>query len=331
MTHPQTTSPVRREILLAAVAATLTPWAQAQGAPWPNRPVKVVVSSAAGGPTDLFARLFAEQMSKTFGQPFVVENRVGANGLIGNDAVAKSAPDGYTLLFTFAAAVAMNHALLPKLPYDTFKDLQPVAQIGATGTLLAVTPSFPANNIREFIDHVKANPGKFNYGSWGQGSGGHLSMEALSHAAGLKLNHVPYKSIPQVITDMLNGNLQVAFVDPFTPMQHIRSGKIRPLMISGTRRGPALPDVPTMTEVGYRFDADAWFGLFFPGGTPGAITQRVNEEVARFLRLPDTAARFTALNMPFSPIKTVEQFTQTVKDDVATWSAIIKTANIKPE
>jgi tripartite-type tricarboxylate transporter receptor subunit TctC len=331
MTHPSTTTLTRRDIVLAAMATTLAPLAQAQAAPWPNRPVKVVVSSAAGGPTDLFARLFAEQMTKTFGQPFLVENRVGANGLIGNDAVAKSAPDGYSLLFTFAAAVAINQALLPKLPYDTFKDLQPVAQIGATGTLLTVSPDFPARNIREFIDHVKLNPGKYNYGSWGQGSGGHLSMEALNHAAGLKLNHVPYKSIPQVITDMLNGNLQVAFVDPFTPLQHIRAGKLRPLLLSGTRRGPALPDVPTMTEAGYRFEADAWFGLFFPAGTPGAISQRVNEEVARILRLPDTVARFTALNMPYSPIKTVEQFTQTVRDDVATWSAIIKTANIKPE
>jgi len=331
MTQANKFRPARRDILLAAVSTAIAPLARAQGAAWPSRPVKLVVSSAAGGPTDMFARLFAEQMSKTFGQPFVVENKVGANGLIGNDAVAKAAPDGYSLLFTYAAAVAVNHALVPKLPYDTFKDLQPVAQIGASGTLLVVAPNFPARNIREFIDHVKANPGKYSYGSWGQGSGGHLSMEALNHAAGLQVVHVPYKSIPQIITDMMSGNLQVAFVDPFTSLPHIRSGKLRPLMISGTRRGPALPDVPTMTEAGYRFEADAWFGMFLPAGTPSAVTQRLNQEVTRIVRLPETMERFTALNMPDSPIKTVDQFTQTVKEDVATWSAIIKRANIKPE
>ena len=321
----------RRDLLCAALATMVVPAVHAQAAGWPARPVKMIVPSAAGGPTDLFARLFADHMAKTFGQPFVVENKVGANGLIGNDAVAKSSPDGYNILFTYAAAIAINPALLPKMPYDTFTDLQPVAQIGATGTLLVVTPDFPASNIREFIEHVKANPGKFNYGSWGQGSGGHLSMEALKHAAGLQLTHVPYKSIPPIFTDLLGGNLQVAFVDPFTSLPHIRAGKIRPLMISGTRRGPALPDVPTMTEAGYRFEADAWFGVFLPAGTPAAISQRLNQEISRISQMPETMARFTALNMPASPIKTVEQFTQTVRDDFMTWSAIIKTAKVQPE
>ncbi len=321
----------RRDLLCTALATMVAPAVHAQAAGWPARPVKLIVPSAAGGPTDLFARLFADQMSKTFGQPFVIDNKVGANGLIGNDAVAKSLPDGYNILFSYAAAIAVNPALLPRMPYDTFKDLQPVAQIGASGTLLVVTPDFPASNIREFIEHVKANPAKYNYGSWGQGSGGHLSMEALKHAAGLQLNHVPYKSIPPIFNDLLGGNLQVAFVDPFTSLPHIRAGKIRPLMISGTKRGPALPDVPTMTEAGYRFDADAWFGMFLPAGTPAAITQRLNQEISRIAQMPETTARFAALNMPASPIKTVEQFTQTVRDDFFTWSSIIKTAKVQAE
>ena len=156
-------------------------------------------------------------------------------------------------------------------------------------------------------------------------------MEALKQMAGLQMNHVPYKGIPQIITDLLGGNLQVAFVDPFTSLPHIRAGKLRPIVLSGTRRGPALPDVPTMTEAGYRFELDAWFGMFVPGGTPLAIAKRVNEEVNRIVQLPEIRARFTALNMPDSPIKSIEQFTQTVKDDTATWAAIIKTANVKPE
>lgn len=331
MTHRFDPAVTRRDILLASMAAALAPLARAQADRWPARPVKLVVPSSPGGPTDVFARLFAENMARTFGQPFVVDNKVGANGLIGNDAVAKAAADGYTLLFSYAGAISINQALLPKLPYDTDKDLMPVAQIGASGTLLAVTPDFPARNIREFVEHVRANPGKYNYGSWGQGSGGHLSMEALKQAAGLQMTHVPYKGIPQIINDLLGGNLQVAYVDPFTSLPHIRSGKLRPIVLSGTRRGPALPDVPTMTEAGYRFEQDAWFGMFLPAGTPLAIARRVNEEVNRIVQLPDIKARFTALNMPDSPIKSVEQFTQTVKEDTAAWAAIIKTANVKPE
>jgi tripartite-type tricarboxylate transporter receptor subunit TctC len=320
----------RRQFVCAAIAVGLAPLAHAQAA-WPSRPIKLIVPSAAGGPTDLFARLLAEHMAKTFGQPFVVDNKAGANGLIGNDLAAKSPGDGHTVLFSYAGAVAVNQALLPKLPYDTARDLVPVAQVGASGTLLAVSPDFPARTVQEFIAHVKANPGKFNYGSWGIGSGGHLSMEAFKHAAGLEINHVPYKSIPQIINDLLGGALQVAFIDPFTSLPHIRAGKIRPLMLSGTRRGPALPEVPTMTEAGYRFESDAWFGVFVPQGTPASIVQRLNQEVNRIVQLPEVSARFAALNMPESPIKSPEQFAQTVRNDIETWSRIVKTANIKPE
>ena len=322
---------VRRRLCAGIGTAVVVPRAFAQTADWPNRPIRMVVSSGAGGPTDVFARLFSEQMSRTFKQQIVVDNKPGANGIIGNDIVAKAPPDGYTLLFTYAAAVAINHVLIPKMPYDALKDLQPVAQIGAGGNLLVVTADFPAKNLREFIDLAKANPDKYDYASWGIGSGGHLAMEALKMQAGIKLRHIPYKTVPQIFPDLLGGNIKVAFVDSTTSLPHIRTGKIRPLVCSGTRRGPALPDLPTMTESGYKFDVDAWYAMFAPAGTPIPVVRRLNEEVNRVLRLPEVRARFTGLNMSEPPIKTVEQFAQTVRDDAAAWGEVIKAADVKPE
>ena len=321
----------RRRALAAGTALLAAPRAFAQTAEWPARSVRLVVPSGAGGPTDTFARLFAEQLAKVFKQQFVVDNKPGANGIVGNDIVAKATGDGYTLLFTYAAAVAINHTLIPKLPYDALKDLQPIAQIGAGGNLLVVTADFPAKTLKEFIDVVRAAPDKYDYASWGIGSGGHLAMEALKIGANLKIRHVPYKTVPQIFPDLFGGVIKVAFVDSTTSLPHIRAGKIRALVSSGTRRGPALADLPTMTESGIKFDVDAWYGMFAPAGTPMPLVRRINEEVNRFLAAADMRARFTALNMADPPIKTVEQFAQTVRDDIAAWGGVIKSANVKPE
>lgn len=321
----------RRRLLATGLGSLVSPLVWAQGADWPVKPIRLLVPSGAGGPTDTFARLIADQMVKTFKQPFLVDNKPGANGIIGNDLLAKAPADGYTLLFTYAAAVAVNHTLIPKLPYDALRDMQPIAQIGAGGNLLVVTSDFPAKTLREFVDLIRDNPNKFNYGSWGVGSGGHLAMEALKMQAGLRMNHVPYKTVPLILNDLVGGQINIGFVDSTTSLVHIRSGKLRPLLCSGTRRGPALPDVATMTELGYKFDVDAWYGMFAPSGTPSSIVRRVNEEVNRILMLPDMRARFTALNMPDPPIKTVEQFAQTVRDDIQAWGAVIKSADVKPE
>ncbi len=321
----------RRQLIGASAALLASPWLFAQEPDWPTRPIRLVVPSGAGGSSDTFARLFADQMSKTFKQPLIVDNKPGANGIIGNDIVAKAAPDGYTLLFSYAAAIAVNPALKPGLPYDTLKDLQPISQIGAGGGVLVVTSDLPVKNIQEFVALIKANPDKYSYGSWGVGSGGHLSMEALSIRAGLKMNHVPYKTVPLIINDLLGGQIKIAWVDPTTGLPHIRSGKLKALVAASTRRGPALPDVPTMTEAGYKFDVDAWYGMFAPAGTPMAIVRRLNQECIRILALPDIKSRFAALNMPEPPIKTVKQFTQTIRDDVEAWGAVIRTAQVKVE
>ncbi len=323
-------SPGRRLLVAAAVALSSSPLlAQVPG--WPTKPVRVVVPSGAGGPSDTFARIMAEHMSRTFKQPFVIDNKPGANGLIGNDLVAKATPDGYTLLFSYAAAIVVNHTLIPKLPYDTLKDLQPIAQIGAGGGLLVVTADFPAKTLKELVGLVKANPGKYDYASWGYGSGGHLAMEAIVMQAGLKMNHVPYKTVPLALNDLLGGQINIGWVDPSTALTHIRAGKLRPLATASTRRGPALPDLPTMSEGGIKFDVDAWYGMFAPVGTPAAIVKLVNEEANRILALPEIKARFNALNLPDPPIKTVEQFTQTVRDDIQAWGAVIKAADVRSE
>jgi tripartite-type tricarboxylate transporter receptor subunit TctC len=322
----------RRQFSVAALAAGAAPAAFAQAGEWPSaRPVRVVATGQAGAGTDLYARLFAEQMGKTFKQSFIIENKPGANGAIGNDYVAKAAPDGYTLLFSYAAAIAVNHALMPKMPYDALKDLQPIAQIGSGGNSLMVANDLPVNNLREFVALVKASPGKYDYGSWGIGSGGHLTMEALAVLAGLKMNHVPYKATSGLAQDMMGGVIKIAFLAVETAQTVQKAGKAKPIAMSGTRRAPNMPKVPTMTEQGFKFDIDSWYCLMAPAGTPMPIVRKLNEEVNRLLQDPAMGQRLVAMNftMP-APIKSVEQFTQTIRDDIEQWTRVIKAADIKP-
>lgn len=295
---------------------------------WPTRPIRLVVPASAGSGPDLFARPLAELLGKALGQPFVIDNRPGATGIIGNDIVAKAPPDGHTLLFTYAATVVINQTLQPKMPYDGLRDLAPVAQVGSGGNFLVVTPDFPARDLKSFVEHVRARPDVHDYASWGIGSGGHLTMEALKMQTGIRLRHVPYKTVPQILNDMQGGIVRVAFVDTSSSLALIRAGKLRALAISGTRRGPATPDVPTMTEQGYPFDTNSWYGMFAPAGTGTPIVQRLNAEVNRVLARPDMRERFLQLNMAMPPVKTADQFAQTVRDDVAVWGQVIRANHI---
>ncbi|WP_420995275.1 Bug family tripartite tricarboxylate transporter substrate binding protein [Cupriavidus sp. 30B13] len=320
-------------LLAAALAAgALAPFHAARAeAPWPARPIRLVVSSAAGSGTDLFARLLAERLGKSLGQTIVVDNRTGATGMIGNDMVAKAKPDGYTLLFTYAASVVINQTLQPKVPYDALRDLVPVAQVGAGGNLLVVSPDFPARDLKSFVAYMKGHPDSYDYASWGIGSGGHLTMESLKMQTGIKLRHVPYKTVPQILNDLQGGIIKVAFVDASSPLQLIRAGKIRPLALSGSHRGPALPELATMTEQGVRFDTDSWYGMFAPAGTPAPIVQRLNAEVNRVLADPAMRERFDQLNMAQMPAKTSEQFAQTVRADIQAWGEVIRVNRISAD
>ncbi|SCU83053.1 putative extra-cytoplasmic solute receptor [Cupriavidus necator] len=295
---------------------------------WPAKPIRLVVPAPPGGGTDLFARALAASLGKALGQTIVVDNKPGATGIIGNDTVAKASPDGYTLLFTYAATVVINQTLQPKLPYDGLRDLLPVAQVGAGGNFLVVTPDFPARTLKEFVAHVLKRPDAYDYGSWGIGSGGHLTMEALKMQTGMKLRHVPYKGVAQILTDMQGGVVKVAFVDTSSSLPLIRAGKLRALAVSGTRRAPATPDVPTMTEQGYPFDTDSWYGLFAPAGTSAAIVQRLNAEVNRLLADAPMRERFLQLNMGMAPPGSAEQFAQTVRGDVGVWGKVIQANHI---
>ena len=323
---------LRNLLTLCALAASLLAQPLAMAQAWPSKPVKVIVAGAPGSGTDLVARAFTDSLGKTFGQPFVVDNRAGANGLIGSEAAAKSAGDGYTILFTYAAAHVVNPVLLAKMPYDVNKDFAPIAQIGAGGNFLVVQSSLPVKDLKEFIAYAKSKPAdSLSYGSWGIGSGGHLSMEALNQQAGLKIKHAPFKSTADANTALLGGHIDVAFSATASSLPLIQSGKLRALAISGTFRAKQLPEIKTMTEQGVPFDLNAWYGVFAPAGTPMAIVNALNKEIMRLIAAPEMAERWNTLGFSEMPIKTAEQFNDTVKKELRDWGAIVKAGNIKAE
>jgi tripartite-type tricarboxylate transporter receptor subunit TctC len=330
--HHASSSLRRRSLLAGAAASLLALPARAQGpanSGWPQRPIRLVVPGPPGAGSDIFARMLGMALQAALGQPVVVDNKAGANGLIGNDAVAKAAGDGYTVLFTPSSAISINPIVQPKMPYDTLKDLVPVAQIGAAGILLIAHPSTGFKSLADMVRHAKANPDKLAYGSWGSGSTGHLAMEGIKAHYGLTMPHVPYKGAAQVVTDVLANNIGVAFADIASPVPHIRSNRLVALGCTGSARGPALPEVPTLTEQGYRFNVDGWYGVFVPAGTPREIVQRLNQEINRILATDEVVQKFAAQNMARPPIRSADQFAATVRQDIETWQNLAKVAKLK--
>jgi tripartite-type tricarboxylate transporter receptor subunit TctC len=321
----------RRILLAGAALVVLQARAQAPAAAsaWPARSIRLVVPGPAGAGSDIFARLIAAPLQEALRQPVVVENKAGANGLIGNDAVAKAPADGYTILLSPSSAIAINPIVQPKMPYDTQKDLLPVAQVGAAGILLVAHPSTGFKSLADLVRAARAQPGKLAYGSWGSGSTGHLVMEGIKAHFGLDMPHVPYKGVSPLVNDLLGGSIPVAFADIASPVPHIRSGKLVALGCSGSARGPALPEVPTLTEQGFRFDADGWYGIFVPAGTPREIVLRLNQQLNRILASDDIVQKFAAQNMPRPPIKNADQFAATVRQDIETWQGLAKIAKLK--
>ncbi|KAF7963567.1 ABC transporter substrate-binding protein [Cupriavidus sp. UYMU48A] len=298
---------------------------------WPARPVRMIIPSAGGSGPDGIARIFSERLSRELGQPVIVDNRPGANGVIGVDAVAKAAPDGYTLLFASSSSTVISQALQQKLPFDVTRDLVPVAQIFSGGIHLVVAPDLPAHNLKEFVALIKSHPGHYDYATWGPGSTGQLVMESLKKQQGLDIGHVPYKTISQIYQDLQGGRIKVAFVDATSSVPLIRAGKLRGIAITGSHRGPALPDLPTMTEQGYRFDTNAWYGVFVPKGTPMNIVEAVHRNILNTLAATELRERFAQLNMIDPPIKTAEEFARTVSADLATWRGIAHANSIRSD
>ncbi|WP_448678248.1 Bug family tripartite tricarboxylate transporter substrate binding protein [Delftia acidovorans] len=290
---------------------------------WPNRPIHFIVPYGPGQGTDIFARLISQELTKSLGQPIVVENKVGANGMIGADAVARAAPDGYTFMFGNASGTVMANALGYKTPYDLNRDFQPVAQIGVSGVLLVVRSDFPVSNLKDFVELIKKNPNKYQYATWGAGSSAHLVMESLKNQQNLKIGHVPYKAITQIAQDMLGGVINVGWMDATSAMAQIRAGSLKALAISGTFRVPQMPELQTMTEQGYAVGADGWYGLFAPAAVPKFIIERLNREVNAVMSAPHIKKRMYELNLANPPMKSVYEFAQTFQNDMVLWRDIV--------
>jgi tripartite-type tricarboxylate transporter receptor subunit TctC len=320
----------RRSALALTAAMMLSAGALANpSADWPSRPIKLIVPGPAGSGMDIYARMLQAPLQAALKQPVVIDNKAGANSIIGNDAVAKSAPDGYTFLFTPSSAIALNPIVQPKMPYDTLKDLLPVAQVGQSGILLIAHPSTGFKSLKDMVQYAKANPGKLAYGSWGNGSSGHLAMEGIKAHFGLDMPHVPFKGTAPLVNDLLGNNISVGFTDIVSPVPHVQAGKLTAIGATGSRRAPALPELPTVSEQGYKFDADGWYGVFAPAGTPKDIVRRMNEEINKILATEEMRQSFISKNMPAPPLKSAEQFAATVKSDVALWQGLAKSINLK--
>ncbi|WP_423459108.1 Bug family tripartite tricarboxylate transporter substrate binding protein [Ottowia sp. VDI28] len=325
---------IRRPTLAStafAAFSAMLPFAPAQAQDstrYPSKPVTIIVPTAPAGGTDTLARVFGEALSKSLGQPFVIDNRPGANGILGTEQAARAAPDGYRLLFTYAAAMVVNPSLYKKLPFDPLKDFASIAQIGRAGNLLLVRKNLPVNNLKEFVEYAKTHPGKLNYCSWGAGSGGHLAMESLIKQAGLKMTHIPYKGSMPCVQDLMGGQVDAAFADVSSTVGVVRAGSVKPVAYSGPSRLPSLPNVPTMTEAGFPFKNYGWYGLFAPAGTPPDIIRRVNEAVNAAFKDPAVVQRMNDLNIPDLPVNTPQEFGATVRQDLSDWSALVKAVGV---
>jgi tripartite-type tricarboxylate transporter receptor subunit TctC len=329
--------PSRRRALVAvtATAACASPLlapvaAQAQPAPWPSKPLRIMVGANAGGGTDIIARMLAEKLSAALGQQVIVENRPGASNTIAADLTAKAPPDGYTLL----AATNTGQAIAPhliKLAFDPMKDVAPIALIVNVPNVLVVNPALPAKNVAELVALARAKPGELKYASSGVGSTQHIAGEAFAAATGTKLVHVPYKGSAQAHLDLMSGQVETMFDTTSSAMQHIRSGKLRALAITTPKRSPELPDVPTLAEAGVSgAEMATWYGLFVTGGTPQPVLERLTAEVGRVLQMPDVQGKLRGLGGEPGTL-TREQFAALNRAEYERFGKLIRDAGIKLE
>ena len=295
---------------------------------FPNKPIKIVVPYPPGGPTDIPARLVGQKLAELLGQPVLIDNKPGAGGNIGADAVAKSPADGYTLLVV-TTGHAINPALYPKLAYDLTKDLVPVSQFTSSPMVVTVNPSLGLNSIRDLIALAKAKPGTLNFASAGNGASTHLAPELFSMMAEVKMNHIPYKGSAPALTDVMAGNAQVAFDFMTSAMPHVRSGKLKGLATTGATRSPAAPDLPTVAEAGVPgFEVVGWNGVMAPAGTPPGVIAKLNAAIKEALAMPDVVERLTGpgANVVWN---TPADFGAFVKAEVAKWNKVVKASGAK--
>jgi tripartite-type tricarboxylate transporter receptor subunit TctC len=301
----------------------------AQTAPYPSKPIKFVVPITPGGSNDVLARTIAQKLSDQWKQAVVVENRPGGGMNLGSDLVAKSVPDGYTWLLG-ANNIFVTNPHVGKMPFDVFKDLAPVTTVAIVPFVLAVNANFPAKNVAELVEYAKKNPNALNYGSSGNGSPQQLAAEMLSHVAGIKMQHVPYKGAVPAITDLLGGRIQVFIGAVNSLLPHVKDGKLRLLAGAGGKRFAAFPELPAIAETVPGVALDVWLGVFMPAGVPKEILTKVNADIAQVLQSPEVRTSLAAQGI--EPItSTPEALAQTIRDDHARWGKVIREANIKAD
>ncbi len=316
---------------LTATLAILAPHGAAAADAYPAKPVRFVVAFPPGGGTDIIARSIAQKLAERIAQQVVVDNRPGAGGNIGTDMVAKSAPDGYTLLMGSAGPLAINASLFGKMPFDPIKDLAPVTLAASTPNVLVVHPALRAATLKELIALAKARPGEINFASSGHGTPAHLAGELFNLMAGVKMVHVPYKGAAPALADLLGGQVQIMFSTMPPALPHVRDGKLRALAVTSAKRSPAAPELPTVDETALPgFEANTWHGVVVPAGTPGAIVARLNREIVAILHLPDVVERFSSQGAEALG-STPEEFAAYIKSETLKWAKVVRDSGAKAE
>ncbi len=298
-------------------------------AEYPDRPIRFVVPSAAGGGPDVTARVLATELSKQMGRQVIVDNRPGAAGSIGTEMIVRATPDGYTIGYGTISTLAINRSVLGNLPYDSEQDLRKVVRTYFNPNLLAVTLSLPVKSVQELIDYAKKNPGKLSFGSSGNGTSIHLSAELFKLMTATQMVHVPYKAVQQAITDMFGGQVHLIFDNLGSILPHVKAGRVRGLGVTGVKRSPAVPDLPTIIEAGVPgFEVIAWVGVVVPNGVPKAIVAKLNAEISKALASPTLMEKYASLGYELAG-GTPEQFDAFVKSEIARWAEVVKRSGAK--
>lgn len=314
-------------MLVAGLGLFATATSQAQT--YPTRAITLIVPFPAGGTTDILGRFVGQALSAAWNQPVVVENRGGAGGNIGAAAVAKAAPDGYTLLVGTVGTHAINASLYAKMPYDTLKDFAPVTQIASVPNMLVVTPSLPVGSVTELIAYAKANPGKLNMASSGNGTSIHLSGELFKVMTGVDMVHVPYKGSAPALNDLMGGQVQLMFDNMPSALPQVKGGTLKALAVTTATRSPAMPDLPTVAEAGvHGFEASSWFGVFAPAGTPKEVVAKLQTEIARILKSPEMTERL-AQQGAVAVGNTPEEFGAYVQSELVKWAGVVKASGAR--
>ncbi len=318
-------SKVMEAAALAAMAAFAAP---ALGQAYPTKPIRIVAPSTPGDAPDVIARLVADKLSVALGQQVVVDNKPGAGGVVGSESVAKSAPDGYTLIMGNAGSHGINAAVYSRLPYDIQRDFAPVSQVAIAPNVMVINPSLPVNSVAEFIAYAKSQPGKLSYASGGNGSSAHMSMELFKSMAGIDVQHIPYKGSSPALTDLIGGQVAV-FIGNMPPtVPHIKSGKLRALAVTTRTRSALMPELPTIADTLPGYETVAWFGVLAPAGTPPDVVNRLSVEIGKIARSPEMRERLVAMGA--EPVGgTPEEFKAVIDRDIAKWKPLAQKVGIK--